>query len=278
MSIRDYQPPIIHTYQITPEMREWRVLRVNEQKAVNHKRLVVAAVITALWAATALSIYFLATTSHGTLSNAIYISVVAVGSSCISVLTIAFGSAIPVLKTPKFEDPGVSEAMILHITEMDIDVLCGHLEQNGGVSPLVQRGFLLPLHGKVLTDYMVAGAQEVPDVVALQALKAQWDEQRASIAAEYAKDITLEEFNAYEGFGGVSRSSRALPGGKLDTLLKSYNASNRIVKGFEAQMALEQLGPYVQYQRAKKDLLGLEKQWQEFKKGTIPEIQLKIDL
>lgn len=272
-----YQPPIINTYRVTSEMRQWRVLNVSEQKGVNQKRCIVAAVIMTLFAATAASIYFLATTSHGTTSNSIYISVVAVGVGGITVLAVAFGSATPVLKIPKFEEPGVSEAMISRVRASGINKLCDHLEQNGGVSPLVQRGFLLPDQGKVLTDYMEEKAQDTPIQPKLDELKQQWKGIQTTITEEYAKDVTLEQFSEYEGFGGVSRTSRVVSGGTLEMLLKSYKAYKRVVEGFEAQtLAPGQLGQCKQYTLAKEGLENLETQWQEFRQRTIPNFRVVL--
>ncbi len=271
MFVQDkYQPPIINTYPITPEMREWRVLGVSEQTAVSHKRLIIAAVLTTLWAAAAVSIYFLATTLHGATPNAVYISPVAVGVLGTSVLTGAIGGRRPVLKAPKFENPGVSEAMILHITQSNIDTLCEYLEQNGGVSPLVQRGFILPDQGKVLTDYMAKKAQKTPIQATLDDLKEKWVKVQATIQAKYVMQVTLGQFIEHGELGGVSRSSRVVVGGTLDTLLKNYNTYNRIVEGFESQAVASG-----QYEQAKKALLDLEKQWQVFKLGTTQDMSRK---
>ena len=264
-----YQPPIINTYQVTAEMRTWRVLDAIEQKTVYQKRALAAVVTTALWAAVAVAIYFLATTSHGTTPNSVFISIVVVGAGGISVFTVAFGIPIPVLKTPKFEEPGVSEAILFHLTQSKIEVLCQYLEGNGGVSSLVQRGFLLPDQGEVLADYMAEKSKKTP--TQLEHYRSQWEQGvQPTICLKYAEDVTLKQFIEGEGFGGVSRSSRVASGGGLDRLLKTYNASKRIVEGFEARLSEEDAKNFDQYQLAKEEFEKLEYDWRQFKECTIP--------
>lgn len=126
---------------------------------------------------------------------------------------------------------------------------------------------------------MAERAQEVHDGTLSVTLRGQWDQHRATIADEYAKEVTLDQFNASDRFGGVSRTSRIVSGGKLDKLLQNYKANKTIVEGFEAQkFTPEQLAKFEQYHKAKNKLPKLEKQWQKFKKSTIFEVNLRIDL
>lgn len=262
-----YQPPIVNTYPVSHEARKWRILSPSEKGAQTRKQVVIATLLVAAWVAVSVGIYFLATTT-GHIPNTYYIPILAVPAVLGSIVGIGLFCSEPLLSAPKCEEPGVVEALVMHITRSEIGTLCEHLETRGGVSPLVQKGFLLPEHGKILTDYIAEKANEVPDETLLQTLKTQWETYQNKIALAYGESISLDQFRERDGWAGVSWSTRMALQGDFANIQTRYRACRDIVQGFQSQFSTLKNCTSLQYLQATTELPQLEAQWQAFIKAS----------